>query len=167
VHFEAAHDFAASRARVAGLMADPAFQSHLELPDLTLPTVVAHEDDGAHRLLRLRYEYTGQVDSLARRIVGNRQLTWVQELRLDVEQGTGTLSFSADEDAGRANGSASVTLTARGEHASHRLISGDFHIRIPVVGGTAERKIVPGLVRRLDVEAAALAARLATDPEPD
>jgi len=59
------------------------------------------------------------------------------------------------------NGEASVTITSTGDSTSHRRIAGDFHIRIPVVGGTAERAIVPGLVRRLDVEAAALAGRLA------
>jgi hypothetical protein len=161
VDFAAEHDFRASATRVGELMSDAGFQSQLELPDLSLPTVVADEVDGSQRVLRLRYQYTGQLDSLARRIVGNRQLTWVQELRLDVSTGTGTLSFSADDDAGRVNGSASVRITSTGDASAHRAISGDFRIRIPVVGGTAEKKIVSGLVRRLDVEATALAARLA------
>jgi Protein of unknown function (DUF2505) len=162
VHFERDHDFPASPERVGALMCDPEFQTHLELPDLSLPTVVAHEVDGTSCRLRLRYEYTGELDSLARRVIGGRRLTWVQELALDRVNGTGTLSFSADEDAGRVGGTASVTITATEAGSSHRRISGDFHIRIPVVGGTAERKIVPGLVRRLDVEAAGLAARLAS-----
>jgi hypothetical protein len=141
-------------------MCDPEFQGHLELPDLSLPAVVAHDVEGTSCVLRLRYEYTGQLDSLAQRVIGGRRLTWVQELQLDTATGTGTLSFSADEDAGRVGGTASVTVTAAGDDGAHRRIVGDFHIRVPVVGGTAERKIVPGLVRRLDVEAAALAARL-------
>jgi len=141
-------------------MCDPEFQTHLELPDLSLPTVVTHDVDGTICLLRLRYEYTGQLDSMARRVIGGRTITWVQELRLDRATGTGTLSFSADDDGGRVNGEASVTITATDGDGSHRRIAGDFHIRIPVVGGTAERKIVPGLVRRLDVEAAALSDRL-------
>src|SRR3954471_23623565 len=160
VHFEREHDFGASPARVGALMCDPEFQRRLELPDLSLPTVVVHDVDGAQRVLRLRYRYTGQLDSLARRVIGNRELTWVQELRLDVEHGSGALSFSADDDAGRVDGTASVTISPTGADGSHRRIAGDFHIRIPLVGGTAERKIVPGIVRRLDVEAAALAARL-------
>ena len=163
VHFQAGHDFTAPATRVGELMSDPDFQSQLELPDLSLPEVVAHEVDGPRRVLRLRYQYTGQIDSFAKRIVGNRQLTWVQELRLDVGTGVGTLSFSADEDAGRVNGDASVAITTTGADRSHRGIAGDFRIRIPLVGGTAEKKIVPGLVRRLDVEASALAARLAAD----
>jgi Protein of unknown function (DUF2505) len=162
VRFERDHDFGGSPERVGELMCDPEFQARVELPDLSLPTVVGHDVDGPHRLLRLRYRYTGQLDSVARRVIGNRQLTWVQELRLDVEQGTGALSFSADDDAGRVGGTASVTISPTKEDGAHRRIAGDFHIRIPLVGGTAERKIVPGLVRRLDVEAAALAARLAS-----
>ena len=161
MHFASDHDFDAPAARVGELMGDPEFQTHLELPDLSLPTVVTHEVDGAQRLLRLRYQYTGQLDSLARRIVGDRQLTWVQELRLDVARGTGTLSFSAANDAGRVDGSAAVVITPTHDASAHRAIAGDFHIRIPLVGGTAEKKIVPGLVRRLDVEAAALSAALA------
>ncbi len=42
-----------------------------------------------------------------------------------------------------------------------RVISGDFRIKIPLVGGKAEKAIVPGLARRLDVEADAVAVELA------
>ena len=162
MHFAEANDFDATPERVGELMSDPDFQAQLDLPDLSAPTVVAHEVDGPRRLLRLRYQYVGQIDSFAKRIVGNRQLTWVQELRLDVTTGVGELAFSADEDAGRVNGVATVAITPTAT-GSHRAIRGDLRIRIPLVGGTAEKKIVPGLVRRLHVEAEALAARLAAD----
>ena len=39
-------------------------------------------------------------------------------------------------------------------------IAGDFRVRVPLIGGTAERRIVPGIMRRLDVEAEALRARV-------
>ena len=76
--------------------------------------------------------------------------------------GLGAMAFSADEDAGRVNGSATVVITPT-DAGAHRAIRGDFRIRIPVVGGTAEKKIVPGLVRRLHVEATALAACIAVE----
>ena len=47
-----------------------------------------------------------------------------------------------------------------GGSRSQRRITGDLRVRIPVIGGSAERRIVPGLVRRLDVEASAVAAAL-------
>ena len=39
-------------------------------------------------------------------------------------------------------------------------------LAIPLVGGRAERSIAPGILRRLDLEAAALAAYLATEARP-
>ena len=160
MRFNAEHHFAGTVDALATLLLDPAFHTGLQLPDVSLPVVVDETRQGDEDVLRLRYEYTGQLDSMARRVIGGRTITWVQELRLDRATGTGTLSFSADDDGGRVNGEASVTITATDGDGSHRRIAGDFHIRIPVVGGTAERKIVPGLVRRLDVEAAALSDRL-------
>jgi hypothetical protein len=111
--------------------------------------------------LLLRYEYIGQVDPIARRIVGNRKLSWMQELRIDTQSLTGTLSFSAEHDERRLNGRADVAITATGDGTrSRRRIAGDLHVRVPLIGSTAEHRIVPGLVRRLDVEAEALSNQL-------
>ena len=145
------------------MLCDPAFHTQLDLPDLSRPEVVASSVDGTTRVLRLRYEYIGQLDPVARKVVGGRKLTWIQELHLDTSSYTGTLSFSAEEGADRLNGDATVSIVALdGDARSQRRIAGDLHVRIPLVGGTAEKRIVPGLVRRLDVEAAALAERVQT-----
>jgi hypothetical protein len=160
VHFEIEHHFSAGRDLVAAVLSDPNFQSGLELPDLSRPEVVESSTDGATRVLRLRYEYVGQLDPIARKIIGGRKLTWIQELRLDMQTFTGKLSFSAEEDAGRLNGEADVVLTRDGGDRSTRRVAGDFHVRFPLIGGTAERRIVPGLTRRLDVEATAVATEL-------
>jgi hypothetical protein len=161
VHFGQEHQFAGSVAQVASIMSDPAFQTQLALPDLARPDVVAHEVDGAAHRLTLRYAYVGQLDPIAQKVVGSRSLTWVQELRIDVSTGAGTLGFSADGAGGRAEGSATVTITPTDTAGCRRRIDGDFRIRIPLLGGRAERAIVPGLERRLDVEAAAVASELA------
>jgi Protein of unknown function (DUF2505) len=160
VHFQIEHQFSAAREQVADVLCDPAFQTQLDLPDLSRPEVVEHSTNGTTRLLRLRYEYIGQLDPIARKIIGGRKLTWIQELRLDRVTFAGTLSFSAEEDAGRLNGEAKVVLTRDGIGHSSRRIAGDFHVKVPLIGGTAERRIVPGLTRRLDVEATALATEL-------
>jgi len=161
VHFEVVHDFPATCAAVATVLCDPAFHTQLDLPDLSRPEVVTSSIDGTTARLLLRYEYIGSVDPIARRIVGNRKLTWMQELRLDTRTFTGTLSFSAEQDAKRLNGDATVALTATGDgERCRRRINGDLHVRVPLVGSTAERRIVPGLVRRLDVEAEALSNEL-------
>jgi Protein of unknown function (DUF2505) len=162
MHFQVEHEFPASRAQVADVLCDPAFHTQLDLPDLSRPEIVTSSVQGTTRVLRLRYEYVGQLDPVARRLVGDRVLAWVQELRLDTATYRGGLSFSAEQDAGRLNGAAEVAIEALDrETGSRRRIGGDLHVRVPLVGGTAERRIVPGLVRRLDVEASALRQELA------
>jgi NAD(P)-dependent dehydrogenase (short-subunit alcohol dehydrogenase family) len=161
VEFGREHEFGGTVAQVASLMSDPTFQTGLDLPDLARPDVVAHEVDGTTHRLTLRYAYVGQLDPIAQKVVGNRALTWVQDLLIDVATGAGTLQFSADGVGGRADGIATVTITATGDASCRRRIAGEFRIRIPLVGGKAERAIVPGLERRLDVEAAAVNRALA------
>jgi hypothetical protein len=161
VHFETDHAFPADPASVIAVFCDPEFHTGLDLPDLSRPDVVESTVDGATRVLRLRYGYVGELDGIAKRIVGDRPLTWIQDLRVDTTSLAGTLSYSADGDAGRLNGEGRVTFTATEGGGCARRIVGELRVRIPVVGGRAERAIVPGLLRRIDVEAAALTAELA------
>lgn len=156
MHFEVEHVFPAPRLRVADLLCDPSFHTNLDLPDVSRPQVVKCAATSVTRFLVLRYEYVGQVDAIARKVVGGSTLVWIQELRLDTVNFKGTLTFAAEHDS-RLNGSAEVTIVDIDGASSRRRISGDLHVRIPLLGGTAEKRIVPGLIRRLDAEAAALA----------
>lgn len=162
MRFSAAHEFPASPRAVADVLCDPAFHAALALPDLSLPEIVEHSADGSTRVLRLRYTFVGHLDPVARRILAGRKLTWIQELRLDVDSGAGRLTFAAEAEPDRLYGAADVALNALDESQprTRRTIAGDFYVKVPFVGGTAERRIVPGLVRRLDVEAEALTAAL-------
>jgi hypothetical protein len=160
VKFRADHEFPAAPAAVAVVLCDPAFHTALDLPDLSRPEVVECSASGSDRRLRLRYEFVGHLDPVARRLLGARRLTWLQELQLDVDTGTGRLSFAAEAEPNRLYGTAEVALVALGTDRSRRSVIGDLYVKMPVVGGTAERRIVPGLVRRLDVEADALTRAL-------
>ena len=161
VQFRVEHEFPGARNAVAGILCDPAFHTRLDLPDLSRPEVVEQSATGTERILRLRYEFVGHLDPIARRILAGRRLTWIQELRLDIATYVGRLSFAAEAEADRLHGSADVTLEALDDARTRRRVAGELFVRVPVVGGTAERRIVPGLVRRLDVEADALTAALA------
>jgi hypothetical protein len=159
VHFSSDHEFPAPPEAVARLLCDPDFHRSFDLPDLSRPGVVLSREDGTARHLRLRYAYIGQLDPIARRLLGNRQLTWLQDLELDKVTTRGTLRFAAESEPKRLFGDAIVALEPTNS-GTHRHIAGDLHVRVAVVGGTAERRIVPGLLARLDVEAAALTAAL-------
>jgi Protein of unknown function (DUF2505) len=154
--FRAEHLFPGSVAAVCAVLTDPAFHRALELPDLSLPEVLDESSDGTETRLRLRYEFVGHLDPIAKRVIGARKLTWIQEMRLDSASGLGSLSFSAEAEPKKLFGSAEVALVARRDAETQRTVAGDLFVKVPLVGGTAEKRIVPGLVRRLDVEAEAV-----------
>jgi Protein of unknown function (DUF2505) len=162
--FSAEHRFAAPAAEVAALMVDPEFEAAVELPDLALPEVLEHGRVGSEDLLRLRYEFTGHLDAIARRVVGNRTVTLVQEVRLDPGTGQGRLRLTVEADPDRVHGEATIRIDADGDGASVRRMQGTFKVAVPLIGGTAERAILPGVLRRMDVEAAALAQRIDAGP---
>ena len=160
MRFVADHHFAAPVDAVAAGLLDPEFHRDLQLPDLRLLDVIDGETEGSQSQLRLRYEFVGHLDPIARRLLGpRRKLTWVQDLRLDRADGTGRLRFEAEADPRRLHGAADVALRP-GDQGTARRIDGELVVAVPVVGGQAERRIVPGLLRRLDIEARALDERL-------
>jgi hypothetical protein len=160
VRFLAEHRYVAPIDAVTAVLVDPAFHRQLELPDLELLEVVDSHTDGNQSVLRLRYDFVGHLDPMARRLLGpGRRLTWVQDLRLDRASGAGRLSFEADADPRRLHGAADVVL-APDDGGTVRRLDGDLVVAVPLIGTTAERRIVPGLLRRLDIEAAALDERL-------
>lgn len=164
MRFAVEHDFVAARAAVIALACDPVFQSTLDLPDVSRAEVIETTVVASQHVLRLRYAFTGSLDPIARKLLAGRKLTWLQELRVDADTGAGTLSFWAESEPRRLFGSADLLFESlHGGTRTRRQIRGDLHVKVPLVGGSAEKRIVPGLVGRLDVEAAALARRLAAD----
>jgi Protein of unknown function (DUF2505) len=173
VEFSAEHRFPAAPDAVASVLADRAFYEDLELPDLSLDAVV-HAGQGetaGERTLILRYEYTGNLDPMARRLLGGERLTWTQEVRLratgpkagDAAPGSvdGVLVFRAEANPDLLHGDARFTLVADRD-ATVRRLEGELVVALPVIGRMAEQRIVPGVLNRLDVEAAAVERRLVT-----
>ena len=159
MRFQAEHRFAAPADAVRALLVDPAFHRELELPDVALLEAEA-VDGGGPAVLRLRYEFVGSLDPLARRLLGRHRLTWTQHLELDPGTGEGSLRFAADADPRRLHGRADLAVLPD-DGGSVRRIDGELVVAVPVVGGSAERRILPGLLRRLDLEARAADRRLA------
>jgi hypothetical protein len=164
VRFEAEHRFHGSPQAVAAILIDPMFYVSLELPDVSRPVVL--EPQGEHeqssRSIRLRYEFTGQLDPLGRRLLGDHLLSWTQLLELGADGRCGTLEFAAEAAPRLLHGSASFTLeeVASSRSETLRRLSGELVVAMPGVGRIAERRIVPGLLRRMDTEAEALNDRL-------
>lgn len=160
MRFEGEHRFAAPPPAVVDVLADPAFYQDLTLPDLRLDDVVDHHRDETGAVVRLRYEYTGNLDPMALRLLGGERLTWLQELAIEPSGTSGTLTFRTEANPDVLHGDASFTLDADGGTTVRRL-SGDVVVTLPIIGAMAERRIVPGVVARLDIEAEAINRRLA------
>ena len=158
MRFHAEHRFHGAPDGVAVLLVDPDFYAALVLPDLSQPAVLDQQSEGQHAKLRLRYEFVGHLDPMARRLLGPRRLAWVQEIDLDRESEAGTLHFYGEADPKRLHGSADFVLTADGT-GTYRRLTGELVVAIPVIGSRAERQILPGVLRRLDIEATTLDKR--------
>jgi len=159
VRFHTEHSFAAPAEAVEGVLTDPAFYLGLTLPDLEQPELLETSDDGDATVIRLRYEFVGRLDPMARRVIGTGRLAWIQEVRIQRSTSSGTLGFEAERDPRRLHGSAEFALVPSAGGTTRRL-EGELVVAIPGVGGLAERRIVPGLLRRLDIEAGAVDAAL-------
>jgi hypothetical protein len=159
VHFRARHQLPGPPGAVAEVIADPSFYVGLDLPDVERPEVIDHHSDGPRSVVRLRYVFAGSLDPLARRLIGAHRLSWIQEVRVDADAAAGSLGFEAERDPRRLHGRADFVLRADGD-GTVREIDGELVVAVPGVGGLAERRIVRGLLGRLDVEADALGVRL-------
>ncbi|HEX3840788.1 MAG TPA: DUF2505 family protein [Acidimicrobiales bacterium] len=155
MRFHAEHRIQGSPSAVAALLVNAAFYLNLALPDLSLPQVVEEGAKGDDSMLRLRYEYVGSLDPIAQRLLGSSRLSWIQEVRVDQLAGTGVLRFEAEKDPKRLHGAADFVLTEDGGSTLRR-IDGELVVAVPGIGRMAERRIVPGLLRRMDIEAQAL-----------
>jgi hypothetical protein len=160
MRFQAEHWLNGSPEAVAGFLTDPQFYRALALPDLSQPEVLESSSDEERSKLRLRYEFVGDIDPMARRLVGQSRLAWAQQVVMDHSTNSGELAFNAEADPKRLHGSARFTLQSVDGRCVRRL-DGELVVAVPLVGSRAERKIVPGVLRRLETEAEAINDALA------
>jgi hypothetical protein len=154
--FDTAHQFNAPADRVAAGMTDAAFVAALALPDVAPPEVLDRVEDANGITLRARYRFVGILDPIARRILSGDRISWVQEVRVDSSQRAGTLTVRSDVQPDRLQCQGDYQLEALDGGGTCRRLHGSLAIRVPIIGGRAERTILPGLLKRIDVEAAAL-----------
>jgi hypothetical protein len=158
MHFEIEHHFTGTASAVLEAMVDADLYRGLELPDLSLPDVLATERGTSTAKLQLRYTFVGHLDPIARQLLGGGELRWVQLVEVDFEASTGRLSFAAEDQPSRLHGAAAISFSPR-EHGVERDLDGDVVVAVPFVGPLAERNIVKGLLARLDLEALAIVQR--------
>jgi hypothetical protein len=174
VRFSVEHRFAAPLDAVERSMTDPEFFAQLrDLPGIEAPVLLARREQPGSVELAVRYVFSGDLPSVARRVLGRGELAWVQRSTVDLERHRTDFTIVPEAHAELLTCTGVYLLrrtsplppTGDDDGETARTISGELRVRVPVLGGRAERAIVSGLVERLDAEAKALQRWLASHTE--
>lgn len=156
----AEHHFPADVAEVVAAMVDPAYVAGLHaLPDVGQVEVVDGSTEGVRPWIAMRMVYDGSLDPIAARVLGSSSPSWIQTYRLDVEAGRGTLDISPENHGSILRCRADLGFDPSDGGTRRRLV-GELSVKVPLLGGRAERALGPAIVARIDVEAQLLSGWL-------
>ena len=158
---DASQIFSAPADAVCAGMADADFYAALDLPDLERPELLVCKARGPKTDIHLRFTYTGRLDPIARRVVGRDHVTWIQRLVVDHAARSCTLTVEPEIGVVPVTCAGTFTMHDADGNQCLRTLAGELRVKVPVIGGRAERSLAPGITRRLDLEAAALDRYLA------
>jgi hypothetical protein len=94
-------------------------------------------------------------------VLGNDRIAWAQVIEVDADERRGTLTVVPGAHPERMRFSGDFLLEPS-DGGTVRTMEGELAIKVPLVGRRAEQHILPGLLRRIDLEADALREWLAT-----
>jgi hypothetical protein len=169
VRFSVDHRFAAALTEVERAMTDAEFFAELrDLPGVEAPVLLDRRERPGTVELDVRYVFSGELPSVARRVLGGGRPAWVQRSVVDLERHRTAFTIVPDVHAELLSCSGIYVLRAvpsaqRGEQTT-RTISGELRVFVPLLAARAERAIVNGLVERIGAEADALRRWLAARP---
>jgi hypothetical protein len=167
VRFHIEQDFAGPLEAVESAFVDPELLDRIgELPKLGRPELLSQDKtaDTVHQ--RVRYRFSGELSSAARRVLDPGKLTWVEDSVLDRRTHRTTWTIVPDNYAGRLSCSGTFTLLPRGDAATRRVTDGDVRVSFPLVGSRVERAIVSGLAEHAELEVGVVDAWLADQNRP-
>ena len=154
--FRLEHRFEAPLGVVEEAMVDPDFLEGTRLPDVGPPRVLSREDVGDTVTLRVKYEYTGGLDALARRVLRAGEVSWTQQTSLDRRTHRTEFRVVPDVYPDRLQCRGTMELSIDGT-ATVRVIDGELRIKVPIFASRAEALILPGMRSRMNSEAELLA----------
>ena len=171
MRFSVEHRFAAPLDAVEHAMTDPAFFAGLRnLPGIEAPVLLDRREQPGSVELDVRYVFSGDLPSVARRVLGRGELAWVQRSTVDLARHRTDFTIVPEAHADLLTCTGvyllrSISPVPADREETARTISGELRVRVPLLGGRAERAIVGGLVERLDAESEALQRWLASHTE--
>ena len=153
--FPGGTSYATTKAAVCSLM-ECLYGQLRDLPDIAPPEVLDRTTSGTRITLAVRYVFTGKVDPIVKRLVKIDQLVWVQTTEFDTSAHEASLTVVPEKLGSMLQCSGRFDLTAAPGGGTVRTLSGELKVKVPLLGGRAEKALGPGILRRIDLEADAL-----------
>jgi hypothetical protein len=151
--------------RVAAAFTDPRFYDLLDtLPKLGRPEVLSRETEGSMVHLRVRHQFTGDLNSAVRAAVDPQKLSWVDDAHHDLAHRRVEFRMIPDHYTDRFSCSGTYRFVADGDEATLRICSGELHVRMPLVGHRVEKAILSGLREHLEAESSVVEQFIADTP---
>jgi hypothetical protein len=127
------------------------------LPKLGRPELLERRDMGDRILLRVRYDFEGDLSPAVKAVIDPSKLSWVEESMQDRTTHRTTITIVPDNYTSMFECSGTTYLhpdPATG--GTTRIATGEVLVRVPFVGGRAEAAIISGLQEHAALEAEAL-----------
>jgi hypothetical protein len=160
MRFEIVQTIPAAADAVDAALVDPTFLARMvELPKLGSAEVVEQRRDGDVVVQDVRYLFRAQLSSAVTRFVDPDRLTWVERSTCDLAAHRTRCVIRPDHYASMLEGRYDAVI-ADGGGTSRRTITGELSVRVPLVGGRAERAIVDGIRENAAAQADLLAEHL-------
>ena len=166
MEFTVTETIAAARDDVVRALADPGYYGSLgdASSSVRAPELLSAVTAGSALHVRVRYAFAGKITGPAARIVDVDKLTWVIDTTFDTVAHRGRLVVDPDHYDGllRVLGDARPRRARR--RSTTETVAGRLEVRVPLVGGSAEKAIFGGFTRQLGLEAVALGVWCAARP---
>lgn len=147
------HHFAATPERVAAAMVEPDVIEQLtKITDVGSVEIIDRGSDAHTTWISARLTYTGSIDPLVGRALGSDSPTWVQTYRMATSARSGRLEIHPDHHGSLLQCHADIGLIPSAG-GTDRALRGELVVRIPLLGGRAERALMPAVLARIDAEA--------------
>jgi len=152
--FDVQHTFDAPIDRVLTAMVDPAFYTTFTIPDIGPFSTTGPETDGDDLTLGVRYEYVGSLDPMVKRLAGGT-IVLLQDVTVNATTSSGLLNVQPEQHHELLQCTGTFAF-AESNGATSRHLTGSLSVHVPILGGKAERSLLPGILDRLETEASAL-----------
>ena len=166
MEFTVTETIAAGRGDVVRALADPGYYASLgdASTSVRAPELLSASTETGTLLVRVRYAFAGTITGPAARIVDADKLTWVIATTFDTTSHRGRLVVEPDHYDGLLRCRGSLALDADDDGTTTETVAGRLEVRVPLVGGSAEKAIFGGFTKQLGLEASALGAWCAAHP---